>query len=200
MYDHNTKQVFDGIHHLNLCNDGSSVNGVSYNFAIAYGWEVNEGCVGNVQVVNQGKFLLETDHELPEDLEAMRYSKQLVRVASFRLMQAHSALSQQLTGRKLSDYEASNLGLNLAAVQPGQARHVIQRGTTQHAWICCSDTGTPLYRALPEDDDLPAIFPQITYGEDQCLVNSAGSYFQDSKDMMVLQWTHYDITQKNPRC
>ena len=118
MYDNNSTRVFSGIHHINLCTDGSSVDGVSYNFAIAYGWEVNEGCVGNVQVINQGKILLPTDHDLEEDLEPLRSSGQLVRVASFRHMQAHSALSQQLTGRKLSDYEASSLGLNLAAVQP----------------------------------------------------------------------------------
>lgn len=43
MYNINAKCVFRGIHHLNLCNDGSSVDGATYCFGIAYSWQLNDG-------------------------------------------------------------------------------------------------------------------------------------------------------------
>lgn len=129
------------------------------------------GCICDAQIVNQGKILLPTDHELPEDLEPSRYNKKLERLASFRQLQAISQMSEQFTGRRLSDYEAIRHGLHLSPMTAGQFRYIIKRATTQDAWIVNSDNGSYLHRVLPVD--LPEIFPQVTSCEDQCFVNSA---------------------------
>ena len=43
MYNENVERIFDGIYHINICNDGSSVDGVTYTFGLVYSWEKNEG-------------------------------------------------------------------------------------------------------------------------------------------------------------
>ena len=145
--------------------------------------------------MNQGKILLPGDHALPDDLEPLRFLKKLERVSSFRQLQAHSAMSEQITKRRLTDYESSHHGLHLSPVSAGQFRHVFDLGATQRACIVNAADGRILHDVLPEN--LPEKFPQMTLGEDQCLCNSAGSYFADT--LGTLHWTHYDIIHRKIR-
>ena len=43
MYNKNVDRIFDGVHHINICNDGSSVDGKTYCFGLVYAWEIGEG-------------------------------------------------------------------------------------------------------------------------------------------------------------
>ena len=62
--------------------------------------------------------LANSDHALPDDLESLRYALKLTRIASFRMLQAIDALSVDLTGRSLKDYEAESNGMTLRPSPP----------------------------------------------------------------------------------
>ena len=85
--------------------------------------------------------MTDADHPIPEELEPLRLSRELERVATFRGLQAISEISFQLVGRDISDYDHAKHGLHLKPVGQNESRYVEDRAGIKDAYIVNRETG-----------------------------------------------------------
>ena len=141
-----------------------------------------------MQYLLQGKVLTDTDHEVLPEIEPLRLERRLERVATFRNMQATSAVSAQCNMHTFDDYRAEAHNIHLRPIQRGEFRHVRFIAGRRVAVICDSITGTELLQVLP--DGLAIKVPQLVLGWDQCSGNTASDAFAAFKETFL--FVHWD--------
>ena len=144
------------------------------------------GTFANIQYLVQGKYLAPSDQSLEPAFDVLRMDRKLERVSTFRHLQALSNISQQLTGRQLSDYMAVSHGCMLRRISAGEYREVEDRGGKQHVLIVNSDTGERINALQPNVDDVP----MILLGQYQCAVNKSAQYVCEF--LIVVLFTAFD--------
>jgi len=132
IYDVRRSEQFKDVQHLNLAADPSTHDCKEYMIALAYSWEINAGSFPLIKRMPGGRVTPNAD-TMTEEVLKLAADFQLERMRAFREMQAWSAMSFDLVGRRISDYVTPRL--NIKRVQPGEARMVLNSGDQTVAYI-----------------------------------------------------------------
>ena len=124
------------------------------------------------------------DHELTESVLRLASQWKLQRTSAFRQLQALSHMTQQLVGRRVTDFTVPDL--QVRPVRPGEVR-VLRQGTQALLVDTAAKTVTPALPAGLEAADVPLLVVSL----DQGSVGAAGMAFLEY-EMGLLVHTSYD--------